>query len=108
MNDITTTFAITKSAQNYSRPFKNVNNDYNCGYEGTNETLNRNATITKHIWSVPVDASTQEMALDETVASCSALNNSQPSNVTTLERISDLDLVESKLNSLKSQLETSV
>ncbi|KAJ0174671.1 hypothetical protein K1T71_009779 [Dendrolimus kikuchii] len=112
MNDITMTFSIKKPRQNYSQPFKSVLMDTKHNKK-TNKTLisnihNRNATTSKHIWNIPGNASTVEMALEETVASCSALNITQPSHVTTLERISDLDLVESKLNSLKSQLETSL
>lgn len=69
---------------------------------------NQNTTISKHIWNIPINASSVEMALDENVSPNSS-NMTQPSNVTTLERISDLDLVESKLSSLRSmQFETSL
>lgn len=65
---------------------------------------NQTTNIVKHIWKIPVNASTVEMYLDDT-ASTKVPNisntSSQPSNVSTLERLNDLDLVESRLSNLK-------
>lgn len=68
-------------------------------------TINVNQNISKRIWNVPVTAGS-ETPLDESLPNSS--NLTQPSNVTTLERITDLDFVEERLNSLKSQTETSL
>lgn len=65
---------------------------------------NQNTTISKHIWKIPVNASTVEMSLDDTVSTnVPNVSNasSQPSNVSTLERLNDLDLVETRLDNLK-------
>lgn len=48
-----------------------------------------------------------DLVFDETSSTSNLSNATQPSDITTLERISDLDLVESKLNSLRhSEFET--
>lgn len=48
-----------------------------------------------------------DLVFDETSSTSNLSNVTQPSDITTLERISDLDLVESKLNSLRhSEFET--
>lgn len=65
---------------------------------------NQNTTISKHIWKIPVNASIVEMSLDDTVSTnVPNVSNasSQPSNVSTLERLKDLDLVETRLDNLK-------
>ncbi|XP_049875615.1 serendipity locus protein alpha-like isoform X2 [Pectinophora gossypiella] len=70
--------------------------------------INTNTTVMKRVWNIPVNVSMMEMPLDDS-AGTAASNVTQPSNVTTLERINDIDLVETKLNSLKSmELETSL
>ncbi|XP_075980002.1 serendipity locus protein alpha-like [Anticarsia gemmatalis] len=103
MNDMTSMLSTTKLSlkTNLAGESRHVNKE-------TKNVLrinvnNQNATVSKHIWNIPVNASIVEMPLED-----SAGNVTQPSNVDTLERIHDLDYVESKLNSLKSQLETSL
>ncbi|KOB73398.1 Serendipity locus protein alpha [Operophtera brumata] len=76
--------------------------------EGTNvltiNVNNQNAT-SKHVWNIPVNDSVGEMPFDDLP---NVSNVTQPSNVTTIERITDLDFVEEKLNDLKLQTETNL
>lgn len=66
---------------------------------------NQNATMTKHVWNIPVNSSIVDMPLVEN--SATNMTHHEPSIVDTLERLQDLNYVVSKLNNLKSQLETS-
>lgn len=105
MNDMSSLYSTTKKLQDKTHQTSNITS---VNTEKTNNILridvnNENTTISKHIWNIPVNASIIEMPLEE-----SASNVTLPSNVNTLERIHDLDFVESKLNSLKSQFETSL
>lgn len=108
MNDMTSIMSTTKLAQSKSTHQIGHGKETSISNKEMKNVLrininNQNATISKHIWNIPVNASIVEMPLED-----SAANMTQPSNVDTLERIHDLDYVESKLNSLKSQLETSL
>lgn len=71
---------------------KLINND---NLENNVLKLTVNDSKFKKIWNISVNDS-------------SCTNVSQPSDVNTLERINDLDLVESKLSDLKSHFETSL
>lgn len=68
---------------------------------------NRNASISKYIWNIPVNAETVEISLDNTT-NTNISASSQPSNVTTLERLNDLDLLDNRLNDLKVHRETNL
>lgn len=77
------------------------NSVFNNTYDKTSNTLTisvNSDTIPayKHIWNIPVN--TKDTCLERSV---DVTDSSQPSNVTTLERISDLDLLETRLNDLK-------
>lgn len=105
MNDMTSMLSTSKLSQNTNQLAENRDIHYD---KDTKNVLrinvnNQNTSISKHIWNIPVYASIVEVPLED-----SASNVTQPSDVNTLERIHDLDFVESKLNSLKSQLETSL
>ncbi|XP_072944711.1 uncharacterized protein [Epargyreus clarus] len=56
---------------------------------------NENTAKFKHVWNISVNSS------ESNVDSSQASNITLPSNVTTLERINDLEFVENKLNELK-------
>lgn len=60
-----------------------------------------NTPISRHIWNIPVNVSTVELPLDDSAST-------NKSEVTTLERINDIKLVENRLNNLKAGLETSL
>ncbi|CAG9130574.1 unnamed protein product [Plutella xylostella] len=61
-----------------------------------------NETISKRVWNIPVNVSS-ETPVDDSTAS------SQPSNFSTLERLNDLNVLESKMNDLMFlQQETSL
>ncbi|CAG9788688.1 unnamed protein product [Diatraea saccharalis] len=66
--------------------------------ENQAESADNNKNLQKKLLTLGRSA-----VLDNTASTSTASNITQPSNVTTLERISDLDLVESKLHSLKVQ-----
>ncbi|CAH0694574.1 unnamed protein product [Spodoptera exigua] len=105
MNDMTSMLSTTKLTQPKRRQEDSGKPENNIETKNvlTINVNNQNTTITKHIWNIPVNASIVEMPLED-----SAANISEPSDVNTLERIHDLKYVESKLNSLKCQLETSL
>lgn len=71
----------------------------------TNNVLSltvNNETISKRVWNIPVNVSS-ETPVDDSTAS------SQPSNFSTLERLNDLNVLESKMNDLMFlQQETSL
>ncbi|KAJ8715036.1 hypothetical protein PYW08_005017 [Mythimna loreyi] len=103
MNEMTSMLSTSKLSQP-----KSINQGVGSNANDTKNVLrinvnNQNTAVTKHIWNIPVNGSIVEIPLED-----SASNETQPSNVGTLERIHDLEYVESKLNSLKSQLETSL
>ncbi|XP_052743339.1 serendipity locus protein alpha isoform X2 [Bicyclus anynana] len=67
--------------------------------------------ITKNVLNLPINIGTSKRVWNITVNSSveTASNMTQPSEVNTLERINDLDLLESKLSDLKSgQVETNL
>lgn len=105
MNDMTSMLSTSKLTQPNTRQEGSGKHATNIESKNvlTINVNNQNTTITKHIWNIPVNASIVEMPLED-----SAANISEPSDVNTLERIHDLKYVESKLNSLKCQLETSL
>lgn len=103
MNEMTTMLSTSKITQLQSTNQGDAGNDKETKNVLRINVNNQNTTIAKHIWNIPVNVSIMEMPLED-----SASNTTQPSNVDTLERIHDLEYVESKLNSLKSQLETSL
>lgn len=103
MNEMTSMLSTTQLSQPKTTNQVDSRNDKETKNVLRINVNNQNTTITKHIWNIPVNASIVEMPLED-----SASNMTQPSNVDTLERIHDLEYVESKLNSLKSQLETSL
>ncbi|XP_060804934.1 serendipity locus protein alpha isoform X2 [Amyelois transitella] len=71
-------------------------------------SINNQNTISKRIWNIPVNASVVEEPFNNS-GSTNSSSVSQPSSVTTLERIEDLNRVESRLSSLRSmQFETSL
>lgn len=103
MNDMTSMFSTSKMSQHTQQT--------NRVLQKNNETKNvlninvnsQNTTISKNIWNIPVYGTVVEMPLEDSTS-----NVTQPSDINTLERVNDLDFVESKLNSLRSQLETSL
>ncbi|XP_059052682.1 serendipity locus protein alpha [Achroia grisella] len=108
INDLTNILSSTKDLCNSTHKTRGskYNNKKNVLTLNVNE---QDTTISKHIWNIPVNADIVDMPLDESAMTSNISNITQPSDVTTPERISDLDLVESKLNSLKFlQFETSL
>ncbi|XP_030040503.2 serendipity locus protein alpha isoform X1 [Manduca sexta] len=112
INEMTCTLSGTKSSRFFKRSALPLNKIQENEEKETNSknvltlNINHNNTFSKHIWNIPVNT-TVDVPLDDSVLT-SVSNLSQPSNVGTLERMNDLEYVESKLNSLKSQLETSL
>ncbi|CAK1586899.1 unnamed protein product [Parnassius mnemosyne] len=108
INDLTTTFcARTYQVDSTVQSNEHGNNRIQ-GISDSELRLNvndiMNTTVTKHVWNIPINTSGTEPN-----SSILTSNISQPSNVTTLERLNDLDLVESKLTSLRvMQMETSL
>ncbi|CAG4955942.1 unnamed protein product [Parnassius apollo] len=105
INDLTTTFcARTYQVDSTVQSNKYDKNRQGDGVLRLNDNDKMNTTVTKHIWNIPINTSGTEPD-----SSTLTSNISQPSNVTTLERLNDLDLVESKLSSLRvMQMETSL
>lgn len=97
MNDMTSIVSNTKAGFPST---ESRTNKANCSNKS-----NQN-TISKYVWNIST-SSRAFQCCDETAVSCSS-NISQPSNVTTLERINDLDFIDIKLNNLKTEFETSV
>lgn len=73
-----------------------------------NDTYSTEYSGTKSIWHIPVNSNEFGVTINDSISTTNISNITQPSNVTTMERINDLELVETKLNSLKSQFETSL
>lgn len=103
MNDMTSVLSTTKPSLPKADKGEATSTQQNESKNVLRINVNNQNIVSKHVWNIPVNASVVEMPLED-----SAANVTQPSNVNTLERIHDLDYVESKLNSLKSQLETSL
>lgn len=104
MNDLTKEFS-TKTFVGESSHKMQVNEEGNTTLRISINDANK--TVSKCFWNIPVNANSVGMRLDDSEATMSS-NVTAPSNVTTLERINDIDLVESRLNSLKSLEETSL
>ncbi|XP_026756042.2 serendipity locus protein alpha [Galleria mellonella] len=107
INDLTNVLSTTKDICK-KRATSNIeyNNEKSILTLKVNE---QNTATSKYIWNIPVNSNIEERSLDENEMISNVSNLTQPSDVTTPERISDLDLVESKLNSLKCmQFETSL
>lgn len=107
MSDITTVSNTTFKCINVNKTNDKQNHDRNEELSILRININNMNTVSKHIWSIPVNASAMEMALDDSAATATS-NVTQPSDVTTLERINDIDLVESKLSDLRFIDETSL
>lgn len=107
MGDMTTTFTNTKPKCFNANKTINLENQDSKELNILRININNMNTISKHIWSIPVNASTVEMVLEESEAT-GVSNMTQHSDVTSLERINDIDLVESRLSNLRSMEETSL
>ncbi|XP_073961270.1 serendipity locus protein alpha-like isoform X2 [Choristoneura fumiferana] len=92
MHDMTKILSTTSSCVNTSRLLSKTSSNGNGN--------RNNTTISKYIRKIPADASTLEMRLDETGAT-NATDDGAPSDVSTLERLRDLNRIENKLTNLK-------
>ncbi|CAH2043583.1 unnamed protein product, partial [Iphiclides podalirius] len=106
MNDLTNTFTSTTPLKMDGYEHSKYNDAKRKGSrQDTVSSFNINdTTITKRVWNIPINTSGPDSNVTHMT-----MNISQPSNITTLERLNDLDLVESKLSDLRvKQLETSL
>lgn len=107
MGDITTTFTNTRPICSKANKTKDEENQDGAELNILRININNVNTTSKHVWSIPVNASTVDMVLDDSKATAVS-NMTQPSDVTSLDRINDIDLVESRLSDLRFMEETSL
>ena len=72
------------------------------------EKLKNKDNLNNNVLKLTVNDSKFKKIWNISVNDSSCTNTSQPSDVNTLERINDLDLVESRLSDLKYHIETSL
>ncbi|GBP31896.1 Serendipity locus protein alpha [Eumeta japonica] len=105
INDISCVLSKTDTVFDQTRSITTVNLGSNRESQRANIlTININETYgdtSKRVWNIPVSVNTGEVSSDSASADVSS-SSSQPSDVTTWERISDLDLLENRLSHLKS------